>query len=96
MEPILKLAYQGDRLVRGVVFGAKDRSVATFEFNVLAPADPDAEKPAEAPPCESCKGRGWGIFNGNEVQACDCGKYKSDEEAVAALEAALAADHGGR
>ena len=37
--------------------------------------------------CVECSGRGWGVFNGNEIQRCDwCKKYESDEDAAEAVE----------
>jgi hypothetical protein len=53
--------------------------------------------------CEDCRFRGWEIFNADEaagffgeVQACDCGAYKSDEEAwEAARSTGLVLDENG-
>jgi hypothetical protein len=79
-----RLFYEGPLSAEGVIPGPREARPSL--------ADPDA--------CPECEDRGWAVFNAcpeegdlGEIQACDCGIFPSDAEALAAArEAGLSVD----
>jgi hypothetical protein len=70
--------------------------VLQSELSAAARLNPSSDETAASDyDCPECRDLGWCIFNASpeedylgEVQACDCGFFTSDDEAVAAARAA--------
>jgi hypothetical protein len=88
-EPILRLSYlPEDDTVRVQVYAKTHGHRGEVTHTITA------EVPGRT--CQDCDGRGYAIYNGNEIQRCDtCQQYDTDEEAAAEVERLLA-DSGTR